>query len=223
MHYMETGRDTDQLVLFVHGAPGSWNVFAKYLADTSLMNAHLVAVDRPGYGKSDFGKSVTSIAAQAEMIAPILNSNQSKKPAILVGHSLGGPVIAQMAMNNSNRIGALIFLAPAIDPDHEKIWWISKPANSFLFKWMVPAVWRVTNDEKLSHVQELKKMIPLWQNIKCPCWYFYGEKDRIVPPENVDFARRMIVNAPLNITAWPNENHFIPWTQQDSITKVIAC
>lgn len=49
----------------------------------------------------------------------------------------------------------------------------------------------------------------------------YGLKDGLVPTVNVDFAKRMLVNAPLEITAFPNENHFIPWTQQDSITKVI--
>src|SRR4030095_2076296 len=60
MFYAETGSDTNQLVLFVHGAPGSWDAFMKYLGDTALMHrAHLVSVDRPGYGKSGFGKSVT--------------------------------------------------------------------------------------------------------------------------------------------------------------------
>ena len=36
-----------------------------------------------------------------------------------------------------------------------------------------------------------------------------------------DYAKKKIVNASFNITEFPNENHFIPWTQQDSITKVI--
>lgn len=222
MFYAETGSDTNQQVLFVHGAPGSWDAYMKYLGDTTLMrHAQVVAVDRPGYGKSGFGKSVTSIEEQAAMIEPILNSNKSGKPAILVGHSLGGPIIARIAMDYPEKVGALIFLAPAIDPDHEKIYKISYPANWSIFRWMVPTVWKVTNDEKLSHVEELKKMLPLWANIKIPCTYLYGEKDMIVPPVNVEFARKMLVNAQLNVIDFPAENHFIPWTRQDTVTKVI--
>ena len=222
MFYAETGSDTNQLVLFVHGAPGSWDAYMRYLGDTALMHrAQLVSVDRPGYGNSGMGQSVTSIEAQAAMLQPILDANKSGKPAILVGHSLGGPVIARLAMDYPGQVGALIFLAPAIDPGNEKIYAISYPANWKIFRWMVPAVWKVTNDEKLSHVEELQKMVPLWAGIRIPCTYMYGKKDGIVPPVNVEFAKRMLVNAPLQITAFPDENHFIPWTQQDSVTRVI--
>ncbi|HUM47288.1 MAG TPA: alpha/beta hydrolase, partial [Chitinophagales bacterium] len=185
MFYAETGSDTNQLVLFVHGAPGSWDAYMRYLGDTALMHrAQLVSVDRPGYGKSGMGQSVTSIEAQAAMIQPILEANKSGKPAILVGHSLGGPVIARLAMDYPGQVGALIFLAPAIDPDNEKIYAISYPANWKIFRWMVPAVWKVTNDEKLSHVEELQKMVPLWAGIRIPCTYMYGKKDGTVPPVN---------------------------------------
>lgn len=222
MFYAETGSDTNRLVLFVHGAPGSWDAYMKYLGDTVLMHrAQLISVDRPGYGKSGFGQSVTSIEEQAAMIKPILDANKSGKPAILVGHSLGGPVIARLAMDYPDKVGALIFLAPAIDPDNEKIYAISYPANWKIFRWMVPTVWKVTNDEKLSHVAELQKMIPLWSGIKIPCTYMYGKKDGIVPPVNVEFAKKMLVNAHLQISAFDDENHFIPWTKQDSITRVI--
>lgn len=222
MSYVETGSDTNQLILFVHGAPGSWDAFMRYLGDTSLMHrAQLVSVDRPGFGKSDFGKSVTSIEEQAAMMKPILDANKSGKPAILVGHSLGGAVIARMAMDYPDQVGALVFLAPAIDPDNEKIWSISYPADWKVFRWMVPTVWRVTNDEKLSHSAELKKMVPLWENIKIPCTYIYGEKDKIVPPVNVQFAKKMLVNAPPQVISFPNENHFIPWTQYDTIVNVV--
>jgi len=49
----------------------------------------------------------------------------------------------------------------------------------------------------------------------------YGDKDGLVPPVNVEFAKKKITNAPLSITEFPDENHFLPWTQQDSITKII--
>lgn len=222
MYYASTGNDSNQMVLFVHGAPGSWDAFMKYLGDTALMQrAHLVSVDRPGYGKSGLGYSVTSIEEQAALIGPILDANKSGKPAILVGHSYGGPVIARLALMYPDKVAALVLLAPAIDPDNEKLYWINRPADWGVFRWMVPAVWRVSNDEKLTHVAELQKLVPLWSDIRIPCTYLYGEKDGLVPPANVHFAEKMLVNAPLKIVAFPKENHFIPWTQQDSVTQVI--
>jgi pimeloyl-ACP methyl ester carboxylesterase len=80
---------------------------------------------------------------------------------------------------------------------------------------------RVANDEKMAHIAELKKMKDDWGKIISPVTYMYGLKDGIVPPVNVEYAREMINNAPLEVTAWPDENHFIPWTQQDSIVRVI--
>ena len=55
MFYAETGSDTNQMVLFVHGAPGSWDAFMKYLGDTALMRrAHLISVDRPEWAAKDW-------------------------------------------------------------------------------------------------------------------------------------------------------------------------
>ena len=40
-------------LIFVHGAPGSWDAFKDYLTDEDLKSkARVVAYDRPGYGGS---------------------------------------------------------------------------------------------------------------------------------------------------------------------------
>lgn len=220
IYYASVGADTLPMVLFIHGAPGSWVDYIKYFGDSNLVSkAHLVALDRPGYGKSGKGKPVTSITQQAEMIKPLLDLNKSKYPVILVGHSYGGPIAVRLAMDE--KVKAMLLLAPQVDPDHEKQFAINKLAGLKVIQWMMPGMLMTAYCEKKTHVDELKKLDSDWNKISTPTIYMFGEKDQIVPPENAAYAKRKLTNAPLEVIAFPNENHFIPWTQQDSVTKVI--
>ncbi|HYV91618.1 MAG TPA: alpha/beta hydrolase [Chitinophagales bacterium] len=220
--YASIGADTLPMVLFIHGAPGSWYDYIKYFGDSNLIqHAHLVALDRPGYGKSGEGKPVTSIEEQAEMIRPLLDLNKSKKHTILVGHSYGGPIAVELAMDNSEVVKAMILLAPQIDPGNEKQFAINKLGNFKVIQRVMPKMWLTAYWEKRTHVDELKKMHDKWNKISTPTVYMFGDKDGIVPPVNAQYAKRMMTNAPMEMIEFPNENHFIPWTQQDSVTRVI--
>jgi len=219
--YASIGNDTLPMVLFIHGAPGSWYDYVKYFGDSNLTSkAHLVSLDRPGYGKSGIGNPVTSIKQQAEMIKPLLTLNKSKKPAVLVSHSYGGPIALQLAMEDPDGVKGMLLLAPAIDPDNEKQFAINKLADWKLVQQIMPKIWYTAYFEKKTHIDELRTLTE-WDSIKSPVVYMYGDKDGLVPPVNVEFAKKKITNAPLSITEFPDENHFLPWTQQDSITKII--
>ena len=222
INYVEVGKPDQRMVLFVHGAPGSSSNFLRFLQDTVLAaQARLISVDRPGYGFSGFGKSEISIQKQAAMIKPILEKNQHPKAPILVGHSYGGPVIAQIAMDYPDLVGALVMVAPAIDPENEKVFWFNKPANWALFRWMLPRTMKVANDEKLSHQAELEKMKPHWDKIKVPTTFIHGEKDGLVPMENSKFGEKMLTNAPVDTIYRVKMNHLIPWNQPELIKETV--
>jgi len=222
VRYAETGTCEQALVVFVHGAPGSLDAYLDYLTDSSLVEkARVVSVDRPGYGGSDFGESVVSIKQQAALLKPILETKTGNNPTILVGHSFGGPIVARMAMDYPDLVDAIIMLAPAIDPENEKILWISYPADWKIFKWLVPKKWRVTNDEKLHHVSTLTNMLPLWEKLSLPVTHVHGSKDIIVPYVNTDFSERMITNAPLTMVRLPDVNHFLPWSHKSLVLEHI--
>jgi pimeloyl-ACP methyl ester carboxylesterase len=53
IHYIETGNAQAQLC-FIHGSPGSWNAF-KYSGHFIAEKYRMIAIDRPGFGYSDFG------------------------------------------------------------------------------------------------------------------------------------------------------------------------
>jgi pimeloyl-ACP methyl ester carboxylesterase len=61
-----------------------------------------------------------SLRMQSACLAPLLRLGKSAKKPILVGHSLGGPVAARLAMDYPDEVGGLILVAPSIDPELEK-------------------------------------------------------------------------------------------------------
>ncbi|MBY0435888.1 MAG: alpha/beta hydrolase, partial [Cyclobacteriaceae bacterium] len=138
INYLHVGQFDRPLVLFVHGSPGSLSAFIDFMADTALMTkAQLITVDRPGFGSSNFGYAEPSLEKQAALLKPILEK-YANRPAILVGHSLGGPLIARMAMDYPELIDGLVMVAPSIDPGLEPHEWFRGPLATPFIKWMLP-------------------------------------------------------------------------------------
>ncbi len=222
MRYIAVGDPNKPPVVFIHGSPGSWDAFIDFMDDADLLaRARLISVDRPGFGHSGRGKPVPSLARQAAAIAPALRDNPSGRPPILVGHSLGGPLIARVAMDYPELAGALIFVAPSVDPGLEKIRWFHIVADWLVVSWVLPQDFITSNREILPHRPELEAMLPFWREIRAPATVIHGAKDRLVPPGNVDFLKEQLVNAPLNTLLVPDMNHFVPWTHPHLIKRAI--
>ncbi|MBO0932341.1 alpha/beta fold hydrolase [Fibrella aquatilis] len=222
LHVARIGADTLPMVLFIHGSPGSWDAFIDFFADSTLYSrAQLVAVDRPGFGKSELGKAEPSLQVQAARIAPVLQRAKARLKPILVGHSLGGPVAARLAMDYPNLVGGLILVAPSIDPALEKQEWYRPVGNAFPIRYWLPTELAVSNREILTLKGELEQMRPLWPGIRVPVIIIQGEDDPLVPPGNAAFAKQMLTNAPVTVQMIPKMNHFIPWRRPDLIHDAI--
>ena len=223
--YVEAGDENLPLVIFVHGSPGSLSAFIDFLADSILLKkAQLLTVDRPGFGASNFGYAEPSLKKQAACLKPILEAHKGNtdRPIILVGHSLGGPLIARMVMDYPDLIEGLVIVAGSIDPELEpnETWFRAPLATPFL-KWVLPRSMRASNDEIYKLKPELQDMLPLWKNITTPTIVIQGSKDSLVPSGNVDFAKKMMVNAPLKIALVEGMDHFVPWSHPELIRNAI--
>jgi pimeloyl-ACP methyl ester carboxylesterase len=223
IHYAVTGDSTKPLVLFVHGSPGSLSAFIHFLKDSALLQqALLVTTDRPGFGYSNFGNGEGSLQKQAAILRPILEKYKRSRPIILVGHSLGGPLIARMAIDYPQLVDGLIIVAGSIDPELEpnETWFRAPLATPFL-SWILPRSFRASNEEIYHLKPELEDMLPLWKSITCPVIVIQGKKDVLVSPANADFAKKMIVNAPVELVLVDDMNHFVPWSNPELIHDAI--
>jgi pimeloyl-ACP methyl ester carboxylesterase len=223
INYLMVGSDQLPLVIFVHGSPGSLSAFIDFMADSILLKqVQLISVDRPGFGDSNFGYGEKSLKRQAQVLKPILEKYKYGRPVFLVGHSLGGPVIARIAMDYPELIDGLIIVAGSIDPKLEpnETWFRAPLATPFL-RWVLPRSFRASNQEIYHLKPELQEMLPLWANIKARTIVIQGKKDELVDPGNADFAKKMMVNATVDLVLIDNMNHFVPWTNPELIRDAI--
>ena len=224
IHYVKAGNQTKPLVVFIHGSPGSLTAFIHFLADTSLLRqTEMISADRPGFGYSNFGNGVGSLHEQCEILLPMIEANKNGRPVILVGHSLGGPLIARMAFEHPDLIDGLVIVAGSIDPELEpnETWFRAPLATPFL-SWVLPRSLRASNEEIYHLKPELEEMLPVWAEIRCPVIVIQGKKDSLVPAANADFAKKMLVNAPVEFIFKDDMDHFVPWCNPDLIQEAIV-
>ncbi len=152
IHYWQIG-DGPARILFLHGTPGGWKAWAHYMADPELQKrATMISVDRPGFGASDPGRVAPLMADQARLLAPLLDG-----PTVLVGHSLGGPIGAELAMRYPEQVRGAVLVAPSIDPNTEQPRWYNVAMTLWLVKLIAPNDFIWSNQEILPLVGELEK------------------------------------------------------------------
>lgn len=221
IHYAEAGDLSKPLVMFVHGSPGSWSAFAHFLKDSLLLSKyHLISADRPGFGYSNFGDAEPSMRKQSEFLYQILAKYPEKK-AILVGHSLGGPVIAQMAMDYPGHVAGLLFIAPSIDPALEPEEWFRPLLRNFVIRTFTPISMAVSNDEIIGLKEELELMTEGWADLRLPVYMLQGDEDTLVPMENAYYPEKFMPDSLIHIQLLEGVNHFIPWSHPQEVVKGI--
>jgi len=222
IHYIETVPSALPIVVFVHGSPGSWKDYQTYMVSTELRNqTHMISIDRPGFGKSGFGKHEPSIQQQAALMKPVLEKSTNKSGVILVGHSLGGPVAARMAMEFPDLVRGLILIAPSIDPSLEKLQWYNRLLDFSLIQFFLPTALIASNREILPLKQELIQMLPLWDRIRCSTTVIQGGQDELVSPNNANFAERVLKDINPQIIRLPEAGHLIIWEQPEVTINAI--
>ncbi|MFY0629158.1 MAG: alpha/beta hydrolase [Flavobacteriaceae bacterium] len=208
----------DIAIFFVHGAPGASDNYYKYLQDSLLLSkANLYSIDRPGYGFSNFGKAETSIKKQTEVVAEIIDKLPEKNVVVL-GHSFGGPIAAYSSLFSS-KVKSVLMLAPAIDPENEKVFWFAYVSKWKLTKWMIPGAMGVAGDEKFTHVEELEKLKDIWKEVRVPIIHIHGTKDIVVPFKNLQFSVEKFDKQYLDTIVLQKENHFLPWKRYSLVRQ----
>ena len=222
MRYVQVGDASKPLILFIHGAPSSSSFWLDLLSDSSLLSqAKLMAVDRPGYGYSGYGDPETSVKKQAALIAGILKEKRGIHQQIIVhGSSYGGTVAARLAMDYPELVDGLLLQSASLKPGAETTYWISYPTHHWALRNFVPGSFRTANAEKLSHKDELEKMVPLWSRIRSKVILLQGIDDTLIFPENAPFAAKNLVNAAsVSLTLVPGSKHDLLWTQTDLLKR----
>jgi pimeloyl-ACP methyl ester carboxylesterase len=223
LHYLQTGNPQKPTLFFVHGSPGSWDAYKSYLSDTILLRKYrMIAIDRPGFGYSDFG-AAEDLPTQTATLHKFIELIDNGQPIVLVGHSLGGPVIVKMATETPQKFKHIVVLAGSVDPHMETAELWRKLVSAKPVRYLIPGALRPSNDELILFKQDLYDMEPNLKNITSDVTIIHGTKDPLVPYGNVPFMQKKLVNArTINVIAIENANHFIPWEHFELIRNTLA-
>jgi pimeloyl-ACP methyl ester carboxylesterase len=218
----EDPQDSDSiLMVFVHGAPGTWDAFKAFVVDKDLKDrTRIIAYDRPGYGGSG-EKAMPGIQEQAEVLRKILDEYGMEKN-VLVGHSYGGPIIAKTALECDSKTNVVIMIAPLNDPESEPLFWYSYFSYWKLTSWFLPSELVVAGAEKFAHTGELTLMKDQWKDAHNLFVHVHGLKDGLAPgKENIAFSKRHIPGPYLQTIVYEDKGHLLIWTDFSLMKKII--
>jgi len=222
IHYMMVGQDTLPTLVFLHGSPSSWTSFESYMQSPELLKqCRMVSIDRPGFGNSNFGKALP-LEEQSRLIMPVLLEIANGKPVYLAGHSLGGPLVIKMAADAPKLFKAIMLISGSVDPALEpEESWREFFENSGL-KFLLPGAFRPSNTELVHFKKDVIALEAEFEKIISTVYLVHGDRDSWVPPGNVDFALRRLVNATaVRTVIIPGGTHFIPFTHKKEVTDAM--
>ena len=111
IRYARKGAGNGVPVLFIHGFGGDLDNWLFNL-DAVGEKAPVIALDLPGHGQSTPRLPGTSIEALAGFVAHFMDAIEVER-AHLVGHSLGGAIAAQLALDHPQRVASVALIGAA--------------------------------------------------------------------------------------------------------------
>lgn len=115
LHYVERG--TGVPIVMIHGSDGILQDFTQTIFDAVAREFHAVAFDRPGHGYSQRPASEPVTLAMAARLIHLASLKLTLDRPVIVGHSYGGAVALQYALDYPNDLSALLLLAPGAYAD----------------------------------------------------------------------------------------------------------
>ena len=115
VRYVEAG--AGPVVVLIHGNAGSVDDFDFQSLGRLCRNYRVMAIDRPGHGKSDRPRdSDATLPYQTHLLHETLSHLGVTRP-VLVGHSWGGSLALAYAVDYPTELSAIVLLAPAAYAD----------------------------------------------------------------------------------------------------------
>lgn len=107
-------------MVLVHGLGMGQQSFGMLRAQLSR-SFDVVALDLPGFGQSPEPATSLPMVELADLVAAALAS-LVQTPAILVGHSMGAQIVAEVAARHPALVERVAFVSPTVNPAERSAW-----------------------------------------------------------------------------------------------------
>ena len=217
--YLRAGDKRGTCVILVHGTPGSATAWSDYVLSPPP-GTEVLALDRPGFGRSGPAGAITRLADQAAAVLALMPTDG--RPVLLLGHSLGGPIVAQVAADHPERVAGLVLLAASMDPALEAIHPMQYVGAWGAVKWLLPRTLRNANEELMALKPELEALAKELPRITAKVVIVHGTLNDLVPVANVPFMQAQLTGARcVKTLLLEGQNHFLPWNSEATVREAM--
>jgi pimeloyl-ACP methyl ester carboxylesterase len=223
LHYVSNGQKQKPALIIIHGTPGDWRQYSRYLFNEELLSIYrVIVIDRPGWGDSVLGNEQTyaGFPLQASIIASLakhLREQSQNQPVVLMGHSLGSSLAPQIALDFPELIDGLLLFAGTLNPELAQPRWFNYVAILPFAPMIIGDELSRANQEIFALEENVKRMSERLQELTAMTVVVQGMKDELVYPANIDFAEEIFNTQTTTFVRLENEGHLFPMTRPTDV------
>lgn len=188
MRFTDTRGPDGPVFVLVHGI-GMGRVVFSEVGDVLAERGRVLAVDLPGFGDSPEPGSAATLEETAEVVARFIR-DETTRPVVLVGHSMGTQIVAEIALHHPDIVESLVLIAPTVNR-HERT--VAQQAARLVQdvageapKVLLLGLWEYAKTSPVWFVNKLRFMLGhrlerICPRIATPALVLRGETDRVCP------------------------------------------
>jgi pimeloyl-ACP methyl ester carboxylesterase len=230
--YLTAGDEKSPPLIFLHGVFASSALYRRFLNILSK-KFRVYAVDVPGFGMSSMPRNILIINDFTDIICKFIKTLNIKKP-IIMGHSAGGLITIDIALNHKEIPKKIVFINAAglklkynfrelyldliLKAHLNQLWryhlWREAGiiVSDFIRGALTPAYWKILkHDSFVNYEGEFKK-------IKIPTLLLWGKKDHLFP---VSYAKKFHKLIPKSRLIFLDGDHDWPVIHPKETYKII--
>lgn len=180
----------ERVFVLVHGI-GMGRIVYDEVAPILATRGRVIALDLPGFGDSPEPGSESSIEETAQHLARFIREEGLGR-VVLVGHSMGTQITAQLAVDEPDLVDGLVLIAPTINR-HERTATqqtarMTQDLNGEGLKVLFTGVYEYFKTNPVWFANKLKVMLEhhledICPRIQVPTLVLAGETDKVCPRE----------------------------------------
>lgn len=112
INYINVNSEASQALVFLHGWQSNAQIWTEVMTKLSKYPIRLIAVDLPGFGKSQPPKTAFGVGEYADIVKAFLEKLGLSK-VIVIGHSFGGRIAIKLSTKDPEMIQKLVLIDAA--------------------------------------------------------------------------------------------------------------
>ena len=216
IYAVQVGDKTLPTLLLIHGSPGDWTAWKQLILSTNLTDHYqLIIPDRPGYQYS--AAKGGNLSTQSYALAVLMQEHCH--PCYIAGHSFGGALALQLAVDYPEKVAAIVSLSGTIAAPYQMPKWYNLFGKNKWVQQFLSNGFLASNQEMMSLSKDLFALECKIKELDQPFYLLQGGKDVLVNPASPFYLFNQLNQ--VHLKYYDTWDHFIIWTETEEVAHVL--